>query len=73
MAFSFRAPIKTEKGEWVDVRVPLSDFYATSFGRRVNAKLKPSEVNGIGFLLSDKKDGAFRLEVDSIRVAKSDK
>ena len=72
MAFSYRAPIKTEQGKWIEARVPLSDFYATSFGRRVrNAELKPSRVNSVGFLLSDKKAGPFRLEVESIRVAKS--
>ena len=69
MAFSFRAPIKTVDGEWTEVRVPLDDFYATSFGRRVRAKdLNPAEVNSVGFLLSDKQEGPFRLEVASIRV-----
>lgn len=71
MAFSYRAPIKTEEGKWIEVRVPLSDFYATSFGRRVpNAELNPSKVHSVGFLLSDKKAGPFRLEVESIRLAK---
>jgi transforming growth factor-beta-induced protein len=71
MAFSYRTPIQTEAGKWTEVRVPLSDFYATSFGRRVrNAQLDPSKVNSLGFLLSDKKAGPFRLEVESIRVAK---
>ncbi len=72
MAFSYRAPLKTEDGKWVEVRVPLSDFYATSFGRRVrSSKLSPGRINSVGFLLADKKAGPFRLEVDSIRVAKS--
>lgn len=72
MAFSYRAPIKTVEGEWTEVRVPLEDFYATSFGRRVQAKdLNPAKVNSIGFLLSDKQAGPFRLEVESIRIEKN--
>ena len=72
MAFSYRSPIKTKDGEWVDVRVPLSDFYATSFGRRVrSSKLNADKINSVGFLLADKKAGPFRLEVDSLRVVKS--
>lgn len=72
MAFSFRAPVKTVKGELIDVRIPLNDFYATSFGRRVgNAKLNASKVNSVGFILADKQPGPFRLEVESIQVEKA--
>lgn len=72
IAFSYRAPIQTEAGKWVEIRVPVRDFYATSFGRRVESStLKPSQVNSVGFMLADKKAGPFRLEVESIQVTKS--
>lgn len=68
-AFSYRLSFKTRKGEWIDVRAPLDTFVATSFGQVVpNEPLNPGEIKAIGFLLSDKKAGPFRLEVEWIKV-----
>ena len=73
IAFSYRSLFKTEKSEWIEVRTPLDKFVATSFGRVVpDEPLNPGEVNAIGFLLSDKKAGPFRLEVDWIKVTKAE-
>jgi transforming growth factor-beta-induced protein len=72
MAFSYRAKFKTSKDEWIDVRIPLAKFVATSFGRVIrNQELDPSEVNGLGVLLGDKKSGPFELEIDWIKVVKT--
>jgi NADH dehydrogenase [ubiquinone] 1 alpha subcomplex assembly factor 1 len=72
MAFSYRVPFQTKKDEWIKVRVPLSDFVATSFGRIVrNSVLIPEQVSGIGILLGDKKPGAFKIEIDSISVERT--
>ena len=70
MAFSYRATVETKKDEWIEVNVPLDKFEATSFGRPVKdaGRLKPEEITVLGFMLSDKKAGPFRLEVESIRV-----
>lgn len=69
-AFSYRAPLPTTKDEWIEVRVPLVDFVPTSFGRQVQGMgpVEPSQINGLGFMLSDKKPGPFWLEIESIRV-----
>jgi len=32
----------------------------------------PQEVSGLGFLLGDKKDGPFQLEVEWIRVVRAE-
>ena len=74
VAFSYRATVPTKKGEWVEVRVPLDKFEATSFGRVVKdaGAVKPAEVNAVGFLLGDKKAGPFTLEVDWIKVVRGD-
>jgi len=71
-AFSYRASFKTIAGEWEDVRIPLDMFVATSFGRIVPnaAPLNPSEITSVGFLLSDKKAGSFKLEVEWIKTSK---
>jgi monofunctional biosynthetic peptidoglycan transglycosylase len=72
MAFSYRAKFETIKEEWVEVRIPLDEFVATSFGRVVsNQSLDPSEVNGLGVLLGDKKSGPFELEIDWIKADSS--
>lgn len=75
IAFSYRATVQTKKDEWIEVKVPLDKFEATSFGRPVNeaGAVKPEEVNSLGFMLSDKKAGPFKMEVESIRVERAGK
>ena len=70
-AFSYRASFKTTAGEWTEIRIPLDKFVATSFGRIVQnaAPLSPGEITSMGFLLSDKKAGPFKLEVEWIKAA----
>jgi len=72
IAFSYRATVQTKKGEWIEVSVPLDKFEATSFGRVVKdaGAVKPEEVNALGFMLSDKKAGPFKMEAESIRVVR---
>ena len=69
IAFSYRAKFTTEKDKWQDIRIPLKDFKATSFGEEVSdaAPLDPKNIQAIGFLLSDKKAGPFKLEVEWIK------
>jgi NADH dehydrogenase [ubiquinone] 1 alpha subcomplex assembly factor 1 len=73
-AFSYRASFKTTAGEWIEVRIPLDKFVATSFGSIVSnaAPMNPSEITSVGLLLSDKKTGLFKLEVEWIKVSKSE-
>jgi len=73
-AFSYRASFKTTASEWIEIRIPLDKFVATSFGRIVpNAgPWNPSEITSVGFLLSDKKAGPFKLEVDWIKASKAE-
>jgi NADH dehydrogenase [ubiquinone] 1 alpha subcomplex assembly factor 1 len=73
IAFSYRAALPTKKGEWVEVRLPLDQFEATSFGRVVKnaGAVKPAEVNALGVMLSDKKAGPFQLELEWIKVERA--
>ena len=73
MAFSYRASLPTVTGKWTEVVIPLEDFTPTSFGRRVQNKgpLSPDQISGIGFMLSDKKAGAFNLEIESVNIVQS--
>jgi monofunctional biosynthetic peptidoglycan transglycosylase len=72
IAFSYRATVQTKKEEWIEVKVPLDKFEATSFGRPVKDEgvVDPKEINALGFMLSDKKAGPFKLEIESIQVVR---
>ena len=74
MAFSYRVEFETKKDQWIDVRIPLDQLVATSFGRVVRGvKLDPTEVNSVGILLGDKKAGPFQILLKSIEVDSSGK
>ena len=70
--YSYRQSFKTKKDEWIEVEFPLDTFSATWRGQRFpNEKLDTSTLTGLGFLLGDKKPGPFKLEIESIKVAKA--
>ncbi len=69
--YSYRQSLPTKRGEWIDVRLPVDQFVATWRGRNFrNQPLDPQKVAGVGILLGDKKPGAFKLEVDSIKLVR---
>ncbi|TWU56814.1 Complex I intermediate-associated protein 30 (CIA30) [Rubripirellula tenax] len=68
-AFSYQKDFQTTAGEWTEVRLPVNEFVAHSFGRRVaNMPLDATRVQSIGILLGDKNPGGFEILVDWIRV-----
>ncbi|MHB8974395.1 MAG: CIA30 family protein [Pirellulaceae bacterium] len=73
IAFSYRATVQTKKDAWIEIKVPLDKFEATSFGNLVKdaGPVNPTEVNAVGFLLGDEKAGSFKLEVEWIRVKRA--
>ncbi len=75
IAYNYRAVFQTKKDEWIEVKLPLDKFEATSFGQVVKnaGQVKPTSVNGLGFMLSDKKAGPFKMEVESIKVERAGK
>jgi monofunctional biosynthetic peptidoglycan transglycosylase len=72
-AFSYRAPLPTRAGEWIEVEIPLDRFVATSFGRILSGvgPPEPRGVTSIGFLLGEKAPGPFALEVAWIKVKRA--
>jgi uncharacterized surface protein with fasciclin (FAS1) repeats len=71
MAGAYQRTFPTVAGEWTEVELPLGEFVANSFGRRVrNApELDPATIESVGITLADKKEGPFMIEVDWIRTA----
>ena len=75
VAYSYRSAMQTKKDQWIEVKIPLDTFEATSFGRIVTnaGAVKPAEINSIGFMLGDKKAGPFKLEIEWIKVERAGK
>lgn len=64
-AFSYRQAFSTTAGKVEEIRLPMTGFYASSFGRRLPLAipLDPADIQSIGITLSDKKAGPFRLDI----------
>ena len=73
IAFSYRALVQTKKNEWIEIKVPLTRFEATSFGRVLKdaRPVTPQDVNAVGWMLSDKQDGPFEMEIEWIKVERT--
>ena len=65
---NYRANFATTKGKISEVWVPFKDFKPSWRGRRIKnlPTLKGGDIEGIGFLLGDKKPGVFKLEIVKI-------
>jgi len=63
-----QASFKTSSGKEQRIRIPFSDFDPTWHGRRLSEdkRMNPDDVRNIGFLIADKQEGSFQLEVKSI-------
>ncbi len=69
--YAYRQTFETKKDEWIEVELPVDESVANWRGKLFpNQKLDPTKVTGLGFLLGDKKPGAFKLEVEWIKVRK---
>ena len=75
VAYSYRAAVQTKKDEWIELKIPLDKFEATSFGQMVKnaGAVKPAEINALGFMLGDKKAGPFNMEIEWIKVERAAK
>ena len=67
-AFRFEAPLDLPAGAWHDVEVPIAALRAKAFGRPVPlvGPPDPARVNQLGFMISDRQAGMFRLEIDRV-------
>ena len=65
--------MSTTKDEWTEVSIPLKDFIPTALGRRVesNGPVEPSQINALGFMLSDKKPGKFQMQFEWVKVLRA--
>jgi NADH dehydrogenase [ubiquinone] 1 alpha subcomplex assembly factor 1 len=69
MEVSFAADFATQKGDWIEVKVPFASFKGSFRGLDLpKEKLDPAKVRRVSILLADKKQGPFELEIDSIHT-----
>lgn len=65
----FKYEFSTEADTWTEVALPIHEFNGFIMGRTVRVGLPDEilqDIERVGFMLSDKKPGDFRLEVDYI-------
>ncbi len=69
-AFSYRQSFQTKNNEWVEISLPLEKFIATSFGKEIPKAepINPTDIESLGFMLGDKKPGAFQVEFKEIKA-----
>jgi monofunctional biosynthetic peptidoglycan transglycosylase len=74
MAGAYYFDFETEAEEWHEVRVPLHALRARSFGRplRDAPPVDARSIRSLGFMISDKQAGPYRLEIDWIRAVRTD-
>ena len=68
---AYRADFETVDNEWREVWIPFEKFQPTFMGQPVGDRvsaLKTEDIETVGFMLYDKQDGPFRLEVDWIKA-----
>lgn len=67
---SFAADFKSWQGEWQEITISFNDFTARFRGRIIMnaAELDISNIRQLGFLISDKQEGRFALEIDWIKA-----
>lgn len=67
---AYRWSFKTRAGEWMTIEASYREFVPTFRGRilRDVPPIDPAAIRQIGFMIADKEEGPFRLEVDWIKA-----
>jgi len=69
--FSYRFEFSTKNGEWLTIDAPFSSFIPKFMGQTTSAPpVDTAKIKTFGFLIADKQDGPFRLEIDWIGAYK---
>jgi len=67
---AYRFYFQTQPATWQTIHAPFSEFVPVFRGQIMNnvPSISPEKIKAIGFMISDKQAGPFRLEIDSIRA-----
>ena len=65
--FSYRFEFTSKDGEWLTIDAPFSSFVPKFMGETTSAPpVDRARIKTFGFLIADKQNGPFRLEIDWI-------
>ena len=66
----YQAPFEAPADEWVVIQLPFDRFVATYHGQTVDdaPEAQANRLRSVGFLISDKQAGPFRLQIDWIKA-----
>lgn len=69
---SYRYHFKTNTDKWIIIRIPFSECDPVFRGRLLDGvePLSANRIQQIGFLISDRQSGSFKLEIDYIKAYK---
>lgn len=69
---SYRYHFKTDINKWIIIGFPFNEFVPVFRGRTLYdlEPIDPKKIQQIGFLISDKQAGPFKLEIDWIKAYK---
>lgn len=70
---AYQAKFGTIRGKWVIAEIPFDEFVPTYRGRTLSdvPPLNTAKICQIGFMIADKQEGRFRLEIDWVRAYKT--
>jgi NADH dehydrogenase [ubiquinone] 1 alpha subcomplex assembly factor 1 len=65
----YQSEFQTKAGEWLELRVPFSQLRPTRFGNTLKGfALEANRIESFGFIISNKRQERFKLEVDWIKA-----
>ena len=69
---AYRTYFQTQPSTWMTIRAPFKEFLPVFRGRIMNnvSLISPEKIEQVGFMISDKQDGSFKIEIDSIQAYK---
>ena len=61
---------ETQKDAWMEVNLPFSKFFSAFRCRQLpdHPPIDAAEIKTMGFLIADKQEGDFRLEIDWVKA-----
>jgi hypothetical protein len=67
-AFRYEAALDLPSATWTEVEVPIAAFRGKAFGQVVPfaGSPDPARIRSLGFMISDRQEGPFRLDIDWI-------
>jgi len=67
---AYRAEFETQSDQWIWVEIPINQFQPVFRGRIVEGApaLRAEDIQQLGFLIADRREGPFRLQIAAIQT-----